>query len=56
MIYKKNRKISKRAISFEHFTSSSTSIFFNLTILKLHDLFKLKLLSFVYECDNKTSP
>ena len=45
-----------RAISFEHFTSSSTPIFFNLKILKLHDLFKLKLLSFVYDCVNKTSP
>ena len=45
-----------RAISFEHFTSSSTPIFFNLKILKLHDLFKLKLLSFAYDCVNKTSP
>ena len=45
-----------RAISFEHFASSSTPIFFNLKILKLHDLFKLKLLIFVYECVNKTSP
>ena len=44
------------AISFEHFTSSSTTIFFNMKILKFHDLFKLKLLSFVFDCDSKTSP
>ena len=46
----------RRAISFEHFTSSSRPIFFNLKILKLHDLFKLKLLSFIYDCVNKKSP
>ena len=45
-----------RAISFEHFTSPSTPIFSNLKILKIHDLFKLKLLSFVYDCVNKISP
>ena len=45
-----------RAISFEHFTSHSTPIFFGLKILKLHDLFQLKLLSFVYESVLKISP
>ena len=38
-----------RAISFEHFTSPSSPIFLNLKILRLHDLFQLKLLSFVYD-------
>ena len=41
-----------KAISFEHFTSSSTPAFFNLKILKMHDLLKLKLLIFVYNCAN----
>ena len=45
-----------RAISFEHFTSHSTPIFLSLKILKLHDLFQLKLLTFVYDCINKITP
>ena len=45
-----------RAISFENFTSHSTPIFLNLKILKLHDLFQIKLLTFVYDCINKTAP
>ena len=45
-----------RAISFEHHTSPSTPIFSDLKILKLHDLFQLKLLGFVYDCVNKTAP
>ena len=45
-----------RAIAFEHFNSSATPLFSDLKILKLHDLFKLKLLSFVYDCVNKISP
>ena len=45
-----------RAISFEHFTSHSAPIFFDLKILKLHDLFQLKLLNFVYESVSKISP
>ena len=45
-----------RAISFENLTSPSTPIFSNLRILKLHDLFKLKLLSFVYDCVSMLSP
>ena len=44
------------AISFEHFTSSSTPLFSNLKILKLQDLFHLKLLIIVYECVKKISP
>ena len=45
-----------RAIAFENFTSHSTPIFSDLKILKLHDLFQLKLLTFVYESVNKISP
>ena len=45
-----------RAMSCEHFTSHLAPIFLNLKILKLHDLFQLKLLSFVYESVNKISP
>ena len=45
-----------RAISFEHFTAPTTPIFSDLKILKLHDLFKLKMLIFVYESVNKFSP
>ena len=44
-----------RAITFENFTSPCTVIFHNLKILKLYDLFQLKLLNFVYESFNKTS-
>ena len=45
-----------RAIAFEHFTSLTTPLFSDLKILKLHDLFQLKLLFFVYDCVNKISP
>ena len=45
-----------RAISFQNYAAPSSPIFSNLKILKLHDLFQLKLLSFVYECVNKISP
>ena len=45
-----------RAISFENFTSHSTPIFLSLKILKRHDLFQLKLLTFVYDCISKTAP
>ena len=45
-----------RAISFAHFTSPSSPYFSELQILKLHDLFQLKLLCFVYDCLNRTSP
>ena len=43
-----------KAISFQKFTSSSTPIFSDLKILKLHDLFQWKL-CFVYNCINQTS-
>ena len=45
-----------RAISFKHFTAPSAPLFSDLNILKLRDLFQLKLLSFVYDCINKISP
>ena len=45
-----------RAISFQNYAAPSSPIFSDLKILKLHDLFQLKLLSFVYECVNKISP
>ena len=44
------------ATAFEHFTSPTTPLFSDLKILKLRDLFQLKLLSFVYGCVNKISP
>ena len=45
----------KKAISFQNLSSPPTPIFSDLKILKLHDLFKLKLL-FFFDCDNKISP
>ena len=45
-----------RAISFEPFRSHSSPIFKDLTILKLSDVFHLKLLTFVYESIHKISP
>ena len=45
-----------RAIAFGHFTSPSTPIFSDLKILKLQDLFQVKLLCFVYDCFHKNSP
>ena len=45
-----------RAIAFENFTSHTTPLFSDLKTLKLHDLFQLKLLSFVYDCVNRISP
>ena len=45
-----------KAISFQNFASPSSPIFSDLKILKLHDLFQLKLLCFVYDCVNKISP
>ena len=50
------RKKVTRSISFEHFTSPSTAIFSDLKIFKFHDLFELKLLTFMYESVNKISP
>ena len=54
-IYLLQKRVVK-AIAFEHFTSPSTPIFSDLKILKLQDLFQLKLLCFVYDCVNKNSP
>ena len=45
-----------RAISCAHFTSASSPIFSEIKILKLQDLFKVKLLCFVYDCVNRISP
>ena len=45
-----------RAIAFESSTSHSPPIFSGLKILKLCDLFQLKLLTFVYESICKISP
>ena len=39
-----------------NFTSPSSPIFSDLKILKLNDLFHLKLLLFVYESVNRISP
>ena len=48
--------IVTRAIAFELFTSPSTSEFSDLKILKLHNVYQLKLFSFVYDCVNMISP
>ena len=45
-----------KAISFQHSTSHSSPIFSDFKILRLHDLFQLKLLCFVYESVHKLSP
>ena len=45
-----------RTIAFGNFTSHSTPIFSDLRILKLLNLFQLKLLSFEYESVHKISP
>ena len=45
-----------KAILFQNFASPSTPIFSDLKILKLHDMFQLKLLCFVYDCVNIISP
>ena len=54
-IYLLQKKVI-RAIAFKNFTSPSTPIFSELKILKLYDLFHLKLLTFVYESVNLISP
>jgi len=45
-----------KAITFKNSSSPSTPIFYDLKILKLYDLFHLKLLTLVYECMNLISP
>ena len=54
-IYLLQKKVV-RPIVFKNFTSPSTPIFSELKILKLYDLFNLKLLTFVYESLNLISP
>ena len=54
-IYLLQKKVV-RAIAFQKFTSPSSPIFSDLKILKLYDLFDLKLLTFVYESVNRLSP
>ena len=54
-IYLLQKKVV-RAIAFKSFSSPSTPIFSELKILKLYNLFELKLLSFVYESVNMISP
>ena len=54
-IYLLQKKVV-RAIAFQNFTSPSSPIFSDLKILKLYDLFDLKLLTFVYESVNRLSP
>ena len=45
-----------RAITFNNFSAPSAPIFLTLRLLKLQDLFDMKLLTFVYEAVNKSSP
>ena len=46
-----------RAITFNNFSAPSAPIFLTLRLLKLQDLFEMKLLTFVlYEAVNKFSP
>ena len=45
-----------RSISFQPRLSPSLPIFKDLTLLKLFDIFKVRLLTFVYDSINKTSP
>ena len=49
-------RIAKRSIAFQNFTSHSSPIFSDFKILRLHDLFQLELLCFVYESAHKLSP
>ena len=54
-IFKLQKKVA-RAISFESSNSHSSPLFKDLKILKLTDVFQLKLLTFVYESIHKISP
>ena len=49
------KKILK-VITFNQVTVSSTLLFDSLQILKLNDLFKLQVISFVYKCLNNLAP
>ena len=52
----KLQKRAVRAISHEKAFSHSTPIFRSLKLLRLHDIFKLRLLTFVFESINKLTP
>ena len=45
-----------RAMAIKNLSTPSTPIFLELQLLKLQDLFEMKLLAFVYESVNKLSP
>ena len=45
-----------KIITFNKMTVSSAPLFDSLQILKLSDLFKLQVTSFVYECLNSLAP
>ena len=49
-------KADDRRRTFENFTSPTSPIFSTLKVLKLHHLFKLKMLIFVFESIDKVSP
>ena len=52
----KLQKKAVRSISFQPHLSPSLPIFKDLKLLKLFDIFKVRLLTFVYDSSNKTSP
>ena len=54
-IFKLQKKVV-RAISFQPRLSPSLPIFKDLKLLKLSDIFEFRLLTFVYDSVNKTSP
>ena len=45
-----------KAITFSDIIASSDPLFDRLQVLKLADLFQVKVLSFVYQCVNKIAP
>ena len=55
LIFKLQKK-AVRSISFQPRLSPSLPIFKDLKLLKLFDIFKVRLLTFVYDSINKTSP
>ena len=55
LIFALQKRILK-IITFNKMTVSSASLFDSLQILKLSDLFKLQVTSFVYECLNSLAP
>ena len=55
LIFILQKKILK-IITFNEVTASSVPLFNTLQILKLNDLFKIQVTSFVYECLNNLAP